>query len=91
MHCVKSVRIWSYSGPYFPALGLNTEIKSKLTESKLTLYKVRIYEFCLNVVKYGPENSNCGRFSPSDICSGMKKLFKDSLVFFLEIAPLHTY
>ena len=26
MHCVKSVRIWSYSGPYFPALGLNTEI-----------------------------------------------------------------
>ena len=24
-HCVKSVRIWSYSGPYFPALGLNTE------------------------------------------------------------------
>ena len=24
-HCVKSVRIWSYSGPYFPAFGLNTE------------------------------------------------------------------
>ena len=24
-HCVKSVRIRSYSGPYFPALGLNTE------------------------------------------------------------------
>ena len=23
-HCVKSVRIWSYSGPYFPAFGLNT-------------------------------------------------------------------
>ena len=23
--CVKSVRIRSYSGPYFPALGLNTE------------------------------------------------------------------
>ena len=21
MHCVKSVRIWSYSGPYFPAFG----------------------------------------------------------------------
>ena len=21
MHCVKSVRIWSFSGPYFPALG----------------------------------------------------------------------
>ena len=23
--CVKSVRIWSYSGPDFPAFGLNTE------------------------------------------------------------------
>ena len=23
-HCMKSVRIWSYSGPHFPALGLNT-------------------------------------------------------------------
>ena len=23
--CVKSARIWSYSGPYFPAFGLNTE------------------------------------------------------------------
>ena len=22
-HCVKSVGIWSYSGPYFPAFGLN--------------------------------------------------------------------
>ena len=25
MYCVKSVRIWSYSGPHFPAFGLNTE------------------------------------------------------------------
>ena len=24
-HCVKSVRIRSYSGPYFPAFGLNTD------------------------------------------------------------------
>ena len=24
-HYVKSVRIWSYSGPHFPAFGLNTE------------------------------------------------------------------
>ena len=24
-HCVKSVRIWSYSGPHFPEFGLNTE------------------------------------------------------------------
>ena len=25
LRCLKSVRIWSYSGPYFPAFGLNTE------------------------------------------------------------------
>ena len=25
IHCVKSVRIRSYSGPYFPTFGLNTE------------------------------------------------------------------
>ena len=24
-HCIQSVRIQSYSGPYFPAFGLNTE------------------------------------------------------------------
>ena len=24
-HCLKSVRIRNYSGPYFPAFGLNTE------------------------------------------------------------------
>ena len=23
-HCVKSVRIWSFSGPHFPTFGLNT-------------------------------------------------------------------
>ena len=25
LHCVKSVRFRSYSGPYFPAFGMNTE------------------------------------------------------------------
>ena len=25
LHFVKSVRIWSYSGPFFPAFGLNTD------------------------------------------------------------------
>ena len=24
-HCIKSVRIWCYSGQHFPAFGLNTE------------------------------------------------------------------
>ena len=27
-HCVKSVRIWSFSGPYFPMLGLSTYQKN---------------------------------------------------------------
>ena len=31
-NCVKSVRIRSFSGPYFPAFGLNTEIYSVWTE-----------------------------------------------------------
>ena len=25
IHCLKSIRIWSYSGPHFRAFGLNTE------------------------------------------------------------------
>ena len=28
-HCLKSVRSWSFSGLYFPAFGLNTEIYSE--------------------------------------------------------------
>ena len=28
IHCVKSVRIRSFSGPYFPAFGLNTDQKN---------------------------------------------------------------
>ena len=28
LHCVKNVRIWSYSGLHFPAFGLNMEIYS---------------------------------------------------------------
>ena len=39
-HCVKSVRIRSYSGPYFPAFGLNTEYLSVFSQ---------------NAGKYGPE------------------------------------
>ena len=37
-HCVKSVRIRSYSGPYFPAFELNTNIQSKYE------YSVRMWE-----------------------------------------------
>ena len=40
LHCVKSVRIRSYSGPHFPTFGLNTE---------------RYSVFSPNTGKYGPE------------------------------------
>ena len=33
-HSVKSVRIWSYSGPHFSAFGLNTE-RYSVTRKKL--------------------------------------------------------
>ena len=28
MHCVKIVRAWSFSGPHFPAFGLNADQKN---------------------------------------------------------------
>ena len=37
-YCVKCVRIWSYSGPHFPAFGLNTE------RLRICPYLVRIRE-----------------------------------------------
>ena len=50
-HCVKSVRIWSFTGSYFSAFGLrDTEYRSV---------------FSLNAGKYGPENSEYGHFSRS--------------------------
>ena len=53
-HCVKCVRIRSYSGPYFPAFGLNTvrypaslriqseceKIRTKITPNTDTFYAV---------------------------------------------------
>ena len=30
IYCVKSVRIWSYSGRHFPAFGLNTEVSIRI-------------------------------------------------------------
>ena len=45
-HCVKSVRIPSYSGQHFPAFGLNTSTDSLLrrersNESELNSYQLR--------------------------------------------------
>ena len=56
MHCVKSIRIQSYFGPYFPAFGLNTEryevslriqsecgkIRTRITPNTDTFYAVMI-------------------------------------------------
>ena len=44
MDCVKSVRIWSYSAPYFPAFGLNTERDIP-----------HLFVFSPTAEKYGPE------------------------------------
>ena len=43
-HCVKAACIWSYSGPYFPAFGLNTEIYgvSLCIQSKCGKIRTRI-------------------------------------------------
>ena len=40
IHCLKSVSIWSFSDPNFPALGLNTD---------------HLSVFSTNAGKYGPE------------------------------------
>ena len=52
-HCVKSVRIRSYSGPHFPAFGLNTErycgkMRTRITPNTDTFYAVHLYSmiFC---------------------------------------------
>ena len=44
MHCIKSVRIWSYSGPYFPAFGPNTE-RYGVSYDENTLKSLRINVF----------------------------------------------
>ena len=41
VHCVKSVRIRSYSGSYFPALGLNVErysVRTRITPNTDTFH-----------------------------------------------------
>ena len=40
-HCVKSVLIRSYSGPHFPAFGLNAgKMKTRITPNTDTFYSV---------------------------------------------------
>ena len=41
IHCVKSVRIWSFSDPYFPTFELNTEIYPVNLQIKSECRKIR--------------------------------------------------
>ena len=50
MHCVKSVRIWRYSGLYFPVFGLNS----------ISPYSVRMLK------NTDQNNSECGGFLRRD-------------------------
>ena len=50
-HCVKSVRIGSYSGPHFPAFGLNTERYSVSLRIQSECGKIRI-RVTLNTVTF---------------------------------------
>ena len=66
-HCVKGVRIWSFSGRHFPTFGLNTERYSVLYSVLLRIYLITvkkkfyialekiIYVFSPNAGKYKPE------------------------------------
>ena len=59
---VKSVRIRCFSGPYFPAFGLNTEIYCK------SLYSVQMRE------NTDQKNTECGHFLRS-VCFGLPSVF----------------
>ena len=56
-NCVKSVLIRSYSGPHFPAFGLNPEWS-------ISLYSFQIRE------NAGQDNSEYGHFSRSESLKG---------------------
>ena len=61
-HCVKSVRIWSFSGPHFSTFGLNTErsgvslpiqskcmkIRVRKTPNTETFHAVSVYNWSVN-------------------------------------------
>ena len=67
IHCVKSIRIRNYSGPHFPAFGLNTErygvslriqsecgnMRTRITPNTDTFYAV-IFKNILGIVSKFP-------------------------------------
>ena len=50
--CVKSVRIWSFSGPYCPIFGLNTERKSVSLRIQSECGKIQTRKLKIRSVKY---------------------------------------
>ena len=65
---MKSVRIWSYSGPRFPALGLNTERYSRIR----TKYreKLRIFPYSVQMRENADQsNLEYVHFSRSELQS----------------------
>ena len=80
-HWVKSVHIRSYSGPYFPAFGLNTErygvslriqskcgkIRTRITPNTDTFYAVYIYQLVESVESHGKYEGNTQLFNSSSV------------------------
>ena len=62
--CIKSIRIWSYSGPYFPVFRLNT------MRYEVSLYSVQMRENADQI------NSQYGHFLRSEVIG---KKFLNSL------------
>ena len=60
---MKSVRIWSYSGPYFSAFGLNTQRHFVFRDTLISPYSVRMRE------NTDQNNSEYGHFSRSEFVS----------------------
>ena len=68
-HCVKSVRIQSYSGPHFSAFGLTTEryrvslriqsecvkLRTRITPNTDTFYAVTLQSRSIKIIMYGSE------------------------------------
>ena len=68
-HCVKNVRIRSYSGPHFSAFGLTTEryrvslriqsecvkLRTRITPNTVTFYAVTLQSRSIKIIMYGSE------------------------------------
>ena len=62
-HCVKNVRMQSYSGPHFPAFGLNTLYLSIFSpNARISPYSVRTWR------NADQNNSEYGQFLPECMC-----------------------